>query len=109
MSIFGCGALLLCAFFSLPHLAVLFLRCHTAAYVPLSLVALEYLPHLAPQPRVNRAQPFGHILMHGRFRNAEPLCGLPDRRVVFNYIFPQLSGSGINRYIHISLLRRINR
>ena len=72
--------------------AVLFPGGDAAADVSLGLVHLQDFLHLLVQHPIELGQPFGDVLVHCGFADAEFLCGGADRGPVFYEVKGQLPG-----------------
>ena len=72
--------------------AVLFPGGDAAADVSLGLVHLQDFLHLLVQHPIELGQPFGDVLVHCGFADAEFLCGGADRGPVFDDVLSQPEG-----------------
>lgn len=75
-------------------------RRHSAANVPLGLVALEYLLYTQIQRAVAVRKALAQILVHGGFADAELLCSRANGRIVLNHVHSQIAGSLFDRFSH---------
>ena len=79
--------------------AVLFPGGDAAADVSLGLVHLQDFLHLLVQHPIELGQPFGDVLVHCGFADAEFLCGGADRGPVFDDVLSEPLGP----LLHITL------
>ena len=75
--------------------AVLFPGGDAAADVSLGLVHLQDFLHLLVQHPIELGQPFGDVLVHCGFADAEFLCGGADRGPVFDDVLSQPARSSM--------------
>ena len=65
---------------------IFFFRSHSTADMTLGLVDVQHLSGLTGQCGIHLLQPFGHVLMYGRFRYAKMTGCLSYGCVIFNNI-----------------------